>query len=69
MLKRVVIEAVNEHLRPIRRRRAELLAEPGYLDVVLTDGTITANAMANDTLHRVRTAMGMDYLGGPAAVR
>ena len=30
-LKRVVTESVNEFLRPIRARRAELAADPGYL--------------------------------------
>ena len=63
-LKTLAAEVVNEALRPLRRRRGELLAEPGYLDGVLLDGTAQANALANETLDRVRKAMGMDYLAG-----
>jgi tryptophanyl-tRNA synthetase len=33
-LKRRAGEAVNERLRPIRRRRAELARDPGYLRTV-----------------------------------
>ena len=53
---------INESLRGLRRRRRELLADPGYLDGVLLDGTARATATAAETLHRVRRAMGMDYL-------
>ena len=63
-LKRVVTEAVNEHLRPIRERRREVMADIGFLDGVLLDGTAAATAMAADTLSRVRAAMGMDYSVG-----
>jgi tryptophanyl-tRNA synthetase len=62
-LKQLVIDAVNAELTPLRARRAELLADPGYLDAVLTVGTARTRAVANDTLQRVRQAMGMDYLG------
>ena len=63
VLKGIVIEAVNESLRPLRSRRRELIADSEYLDGVLLDGIAQANAVANQTLHRVRAAMGMDYLG------
>ena len=62
-LKRRAVEAVNETLAPLRIRRTELLAEPGYLDGVLLDGTARATALACEVLDRVRRAMGMDYLG------
>ena len=61
-LKALATETVNEALRPLRSRRAELIADPAHLDEVLIDGTAQANAMAADTLTRVRSAMGMDYL-------
>ncbi|PYF97885.1 tryptophanyl-tRNA synthetase [Georgenia satyanarayanai] len=60
-LKRVVTEAVNEHFAPIRARRAELVADPGYLRQVLDEGNERANAVAEATLAEVRTAMGMIY--------
>lgn len=63
-LKRMAIEVVNDSLRPLRARRHQLLADPGHLDGVLLHGIAQANDMANETLHRVRSAMGMDYLAG-----
>jgi tryptophanyl-tRNA synthetase len=62
-LKRLAVEAINEELAPLRRRRAELLADPAYLDETLLDGTARAAAIATETLQRVREAMGMDYFG------
>ncbi|WP_298404242.1 hypothetical protein [Ferrimicrobium sp.] len=61
-LEAVVIEAVNERLRPHHRRRAELAADPGYLDEVLARGNARANEVAGETLERVRAAMAMTYL-------
>jgi tryptophanyl-tRNA synthetase len=63
-LKLLVTDAVNDHLRTIRARRRELMADTGFLDAVLLDGTAAATAMAVDTLARVRVAMGMDYSSG-----
>ncbi|MCX5212810.1 tryptophan--tRNA ligase [Kitasatospora sp. NBC_00240] len=57
-LKRTVTEAVNEHLRPIRSRRAELAADRGHIRQVLRDGAERANAVADATLAEVRAAMG-----------
>jgi tryptophanyl-tRNA synthetase len=60
-LKKVVTEAVNEHLAPIRARRAELAADHGYLQQVLATGNDRANAVAEATLDEVRAAMQMQY--------
>jgi tryptophanyl-tRNA synthetase len=60
-LKAVVTEAVNERLRPIRRRRAELAADPGFLLDVLTAGNAVANDLADATLRQVRRLMHMEY--------
>ncbi|MGB7961672.1 MAG: tryptophan--tRNA ligase [Propionicimonas sp.] len=60
-LKKVVTEAVNEYFAPIRARRRELEADPGYLLSVLRDGNAKANVIAEATLDEVRTAMGMRY--------
>ena len=48
-------------LAPIRARRAELAADPGYLNDVLAAGNAKANAVADATLLEVRQAMGMRY--------
>jgi tryptophanyl-tRNA synthetase len=61
-LKGLVTDIVNDRLRPIRARRAELIGDPGYLEGVLVDGTAAMTAVAGETLDRVRAAMGMDYL-------
>ena len=60
-LKAAVTEAVNEHLRPLRRRRAELAADPGAVLALLRRGNQRATALAEDTLQQVRTAMRMQY--------
>ncbi|TDD80993.1 tryptophan--tRNA ligase [Actinomadura rubrisoli] len=56
-LKRVVTESVNEFLRPIRARRADLAADRTHLRAVLAEGNARANAVAEATLAEVRTAM------------
>jgi tryptophanyl-tRNA synthetase len=60
-LKAAVTEAVNERLRPLRARRAELAADPGLVREVLRRGDERANALADATLERVRDAMGMRF--------
>ena len=60
-LKQAATEAVNEHLRPIRARRAELAGERGYLAAILRHGTERATVEAEATLALVRQAMGMAY--------
>jgi tryptophanyl-tRNA synthetase len=60
-MKSVVTEAVNEYFRPLRARRAELIADPGQLRRVLRDGDERAAAVAAATLAEVRAAMGMTY--------
>ncbi|RFS83707.1 tryptophan--tRNA ligase [Actinomadura spongiicola] len=56
-LKKVVTDSVNEFLRPIRARRAELAADRTYLRRVLDEGNERARAIADRTLTEVRTAM------------
>lgn len=60
-LKAYVAEAVNDYLAPIRARRAELEADPGYIEEVLREGNRRANEIADATLDEVRAAMGMVY--------
>lgn len=60
-LKKVVTESVNEFLRPMRARRAEFAKNPDYLRSVLKSGNERANAIADETLDKVREHMGMTY--------
>ncbi|GAA4234634.1 tryptophan--tRNA ligase [Actinomadura meridiana] len=56
-LKKVVTDSVNDFLRPIRARRAELAADRTYLGGVLAEGNERANTVADRTLEEVRAAM------------
>ena len=60
-LKRRATEAINEKLRPIRVRRAELMRDRGYLRAVIRDGSLAARAIAQNTLKQVSAAMHTDY--------
>lgn len=60
-LKLLVIDAVNDFLTPIRRRRAEF--EQADAVAVLSRGEATARQIADVTLAEVITAMGMRYGG------
>ncbi|WP_037974064.1 tryptophan--tRNA ligase [Streptomyces sp. NRRL WC-3742] len=57
-LKRTTTEAVNEYLRPLRTRRAELAADRAHLRQVLRDGAVRAGVVAEATLAEVREVMG-----------
>ncbi|QPS34731.1 tryptophan--tRNA ligase [Brevibacterium casei] len=60
-LKQAATEAVNEFLADHRARRRELEGEPTAIREILAAGNARANAIAEETLADVRTAMGMDY--------
>ncbi len=60
-LKVMCAEALNDHLAPVRARRAELEQNPDYLFEVLRNGTEQARETAVNTLDRVREYMGMVY--------
>ena len=50
-------EAVNEHFRPIRARRAELAADPEIVKSVLDRGNEIARETARRTLREVHELM------------
>ncbi|GGN85949.1 tryptophan--tRNA ligase [Actinoplanes lobatus] len=60
-LKKVVTEAVNEYLAPIRARRAEYARDRAHLRTVLREGNERARAVADTTLAEVRAAMNCHY--------
>jgi len=53
--------AVNAMLDPIRERRAEALARPGYIRELLIEGSRKAQRVAEETMERVRTAVKLNY--------
>jgi tryptophanyl-tRNA synthetase len=53
--------AINERLAPMRARRAEVLATPGYLRDVILTGSARARAIARETMERVRDAVKLRY--------
>ncbi len=53
--------AVNARLEPIRQRRAEALARPGYLREVIVEGSKKARVRAVETMARVREAVKLVY--------
>lgn len=57
--KKRLLGAVWEYFAPMRARRAELLADPGYVDDVLNTGAQKANQIADAVLTRVRQAVGL----------
>ena len=48
-----------EFFAPMRQRRNEILAQSGYVDEVLAKGAAHANAIANEVMARVRSAVGL----------
>ena len=59
MLKSTLTEALNETLRPLRAKRAELEKNQDYIKQVLTEGAERARAIAVKTLDEVRSVMNM----------
>jgi tryptophanyl-tRNA synthetase len=58
-LKKQVAEAVVSHLEPIQKRYAEITADPGYIPRVLAEGAERVIPIANDTVRKVKRAMGV----------
>lgn len=58
-LKKDTADAVVELLRPVRRRHAELCADPGYVDGVLREGAERARALARPTVDAAYAAVGL----------
>jgi tryptophanyl-tRNA synthetase len=60
-LKRLLTDALNERLRPLRQRRRELADDPAYLRGVLSAGIDRAREIAAATLGDVRELMHNAY--------
>jgi tryptophanyl-tRNA synthetase len=59
-LKKALFEHYWNHFAPYRIKRAELAADPGYVDQVLRDGAVRARATAGVVLKRARVACGLE---------
>jgi tryptophanyl-tRNA synthetase len=53
--------AINAMLNPIRERRAQALARPGYIRELLVEGSRKAREDAHETMERVRAAVRLKY--------
>jgi tryptophanyl-tRNA synthetase len=60
-VKTKLANAVNALLEPIRQRRANALARPGYIRDILIEGSRKAQAIAEETMERVRAAVKLKY--------
>jgi tryptophanyl-tRNA synthetase len=58
-LKKQVAEAVVAALEPIQKRYREISGEPGYVARVLDEGAARIAPIANDTVRKVKKAMGL----------
>ena len=57
--KKQVAEAVAANLEPIQARYKEITADPGYVAGVLRQGAERVPPIANETVARVKNAMGL----------
>jgi tryptophanyl-tRNA synthetase len=53
--------AINAMLDPIRERRAQALARPGYIRELLVEGSRKAQRLAAEKMEQVRAAMRLKY--------
>jgi tryptophanyl-tRNA synthetase len=58
--KKRLADAYWDFFAPMRARRAEIEADPGFVDQVLADGALRAREEAGKVLVRVRRAVGLD---------
>jgi tryptophanyl-tRNA synthetase len=58
--KKRLADAYWDFFAPMRARRAEIEADPGFVDQVLEDGAVRAREEAGKVLERVRRAVGLD---------
>ena len=60
-VKKKLAAALNEHMKPIRERRTELLSKPDRLREILHEGSRKARGVAQETMERVRAAVKLKY--------
>ncbi|MEE8346487.1 MAG: tryptophan--tRNA ligase, partial [Dehalococcoidia bacterium] len=60
-VKRLLAQALNRFLDPIRERRATFAAKPGLVDDIIREGSARARDECRRTLAEAREAMGLTY--------
>ncbi len=55
--KKILAGCINERLAPFRARRAELAANPGFVDDMLREGSRKASLISDAVMAEVRTAL------------
>ncbi len=59
--KRPLIESVQAEIAPIRERAIQLEGDPDHVRQVIHEGCDRAKSVARETMHEVRSAIGLDY--------
>lgn len=59
-VKKALFEKFDAQFAPLRRKRAELQKDPGYVESVLQKGAERARAEARKTLRKARQAVGLE---------
>ena len=57
--KKRLLQGVTDYFAPFHEKRAEIVADPKYVDQVLAEGAEKARLIARKTLARVRDAVGL----------
>ena len=60
-IKKYLIDVLEEHLTPIRKKRQELTQDPEELMKIALEGTAKVRSVAAKTLKEVKEAMCLDY--------
>lgn len=55
--KKILLDCMNERLAPLRARREELAANPGFVDELLQEGSRRASLISDAVMTEVRTAL------------
>jgi tryptophanyl-tRNA synthetase len=59
-LKQALAEAIYTELQPIQAKRAELEAQPEFVEEVIADGAAKARAVAQETIKETKEKMGLE---------
>ena len=68
-VKRLLAQALNRFLDPIRERRASFAARPGLVDEIIREGSARAREECRRTLAEAREAMGLTYFRDATTVQ